>query len=214
MKRIILLVTMAFTLTGCVSFYYLSPRTLSEGQEIVYVDGYEAITEKVYVAEDAGFAVNIFGYTTNSVLVLQLFYGNATDQAINVLPDHITIKGVSETETALVKVWEANEYIRKVKQQQSTALILQAVAGALEASQAGKSTTSSYGSYYGSNGYGSYRGTYSGHSTTYDSSKVAEASARNTANLAAQARANENNLAYLNAVLLKRTTLVAGSYMA
>ena len=214
MKRAIHSVAVAFILTGCTTFYYLSPSALSKDQTVVYIEGYEAITEKVYLADDGDFTVSIFGYTGKDVLILSLFYGNATNQAINVLPDQVIVEGVSDTKTELVKVWEANKYIRKIKLNQNISLILQAFAGALEASRAGKSTTNTYGSYYGSTGYGSYSGRYSGYSITSDSSKVAEVNARNTANIAAQARANEKNLAYLDAVLLKRTTLAANSYIA
>ena len=84
----------------------------------------------------------------------------------------------------------------------------------MEASSAGTSTTSTYGSYYGSTKYGSYSGTYSGYSRTYDYSKVAEANARNSAAIAAQARENSNNIEYLNTVLLKRHTLMPSTYIS
>jgi hypothetical protein len=213
MKALMPLALLALLLTSCVS-YYLAPNELYGSQEVIYVDGYEAITEKYYLADSNGLTVTIFGYPAKKVVVLQLFYGNGTNEQINVLPDQIKLEGISEAGIVPMKVWEANAYIRRIKRIQNTALILQAIGGAMEAASAGTSTTRSYGSYYGSTRYGSYSGTYSGYSTTYDSSKVAEANARNAANLAAQANANENNLEYLNAVLLKKNTLQAGTFIA
>lgn len=212
MKAIVLITSVAFLLVGCVS-YYLAPNELYGDQEIIYIDGYEAITDRCYLAEDNGLTVTIFGYPANNVIILQLFYGNGTTEQINVLPDQIILDGISDKGITPLKVWEANTYIRRTRRIQNTALILQAIGGAMEASSAGSSTTSSHGSYYGSTRYGSYSGIYSGYSRTYDSSKVAEANARNTVDLAAQANANENNLEYLNAVLLKRNTLQADTFI-
>ena len=84
----------------------------------------------------------------------------------------------------------------------------------MEAASAGTSTTEIHGSYYGATRHGSYSGTYREYSRTYDYGEVAEANARNVANLIAQANANARNIEYLNAVLLKRNTLEANTFIS
>lgn len=211
-KTLLIIAAVYLMLVGCVT-YRLAPNQLDEGQTIIYIEGYEAIMEQCPIGETNGLTVSVFGYPTNEVIALNVFYGNATDQPINVLPDTITFEGLSDQGVEPIKVWEANEYIRRVKRIQNTTLILQAIGGAMEAASSGYSSTTTYGSYGGSSAYGSFSGTYSGYSSTYDSSKVAEANARNSAAIAAQAQANADNLAYLEAVLLKRNTLMPGNYI-
>ncbi len=213
MKSLLAIGGVCLVLVGCVT-YRLAPNELDEGQRIIYVEGYEAIMEECPLGENNGLTVSVFGYPTNKVIALNVFFGNATDQPIDVLPDTIIFEGLSDQGVKRLKVWEANEYIRRVKRIQNTALVLQAIGGAMEATSSGYSTTSTYGSYRGSSSYGSFSGTYSGYSSTYDSSKVAEANARNSAAIAAQAQANANNLAYPEAVLLKRNTLMPGNYIS
>lgn len=212
LSLIFLIGTMLLVVIGCVT-YRLAPNEVDERQKVIYVEGYEAIIEEYPLGENNSLTVSVFGYPTDEVLALHVFYGNQTDQFIDVLPDTIILEGLSDQGVTRIKVWEANEYIRRVKRIQNTALVLQAIGGAMEAASSGYSSTSTYGSYYGSDSYGSFSGTYSGYSSTYDSSKVAEANARNSAAIAAQANANADNLAYLEAVLLKRNTLLPGNYI-
>ncbi len=213
MKITLLLGAIALILGGCVS-YYLSPNELSGDQRIIYQDGYEAITDQYYYTENNGLTLTIFGYPADDVIVLQLFYGNETNEQIDVLPDQIVLEGMSHDRSHPIKVWEANAYIRKIKRIQTTALVLQAIGGAMEAASAGTSTTYSHGSYYGATRHGVYHGTYREYSRTYDYGEVAEANARNVANLIAQANANARNIEYLNAVLLKRNTLEANTFIS
>ena len=213
MKTCLLIGAIALILAGCVS-YYLVPNELYGNQRIIYEDGYEAITDQYYYTESNGLTVTIFGYPANDVIVLQLFYGNETNEQIDVLPDQIVLEGISDKRYHSMKVWEANAYIRRIKRIQNTALILQAIGGAMEAASAGTSTTHSYGTYYGATRHGYYSGTYREYSRTYDYGEVAEANARNIANLIAQANANAKNIEYLNAVLLKRNTLQANTFIS
>ncbi len=213
MKTIAIMGVVCLMGTGCVT-YRLVPNEIYEGQEVIYVQGYEAVSENYLISENGGLTVSVFGYFTDDILALNVFFGNATDEQINVLPDTIYVEGISVEGNIPIKVWEANAYIKRIETLQTTALVLQAIGGALEASNAGRSTTSTYGSCYGSTSYGSYSGTYSGYSTTYDYSKVAAANARNSAAIAAQARDNANNIEYLNAVLLKRHTLMPGTFIS
>ncbi len=212
-KTALLLGVIALVLGGCVS-YYLSPNELSDNQRLIYQDGYEAITDQYYYTENDGLTVTIFGYPANDVLVLQLFYGNETNRQIDVLPDQIVLEGISDKRAHSIKVWEANAYIRRIKRIQDTVLVLQAIGGAVEAVSEGTSTTHTYGTYYGATRHGSYSGSYHEYSRTYDSGRVAEASARNVGILIAQANANAKNIEYLNEVLLKRNTLDANTFVS
>ena len=213
MKAIVVFIAALALMAGCVT-YHLEPNELYEGQDIIFTEGYEAVIEDYSSGGEDRLTVSVFGYPTDSVIALHVFYGNATDKMIDVLPDRIALEGLSDQGRSHIKVWEANEYIRKTKRAHNTALVLQAIAAGLQAASAGTSSTSTYGSYYGSTRYGSFSGTYSQHSTTYDSGRVAEANARNAATIAAQADSNADNLAYLNAVLLKRNTLLPGHYIS
>lgn len=208
----ICMISIGLAFSGCVT-YYLEPSDLRENQELIYVDGYPAVADAVLTSKDEGLVVKLYGYTTSEVLVLEMYYGNATSEAINVIPDEITATGSSSQKTKALKVWEANEYIRRAKTIQTTALALQAISGALEATNAGHSSSYSSGTYSGSTSNSRYSGRYSGWTSSYDSSKVAEASARNAAAIRQQAEDNQNNIEYLEAVLLKRTTLQPGYYM-
>ena len=201
---------------GCATYHHLEPINLTSQQEVFYIDGYPSIREAVFIHEEQGILVSIYGYTIPRLLVLELYVHNATDDTFSFFPDQLVVEATSGDGWTRLKVWEANEYIRQVKRQQSTALILQAIAGGLDAATAGQSTTTTSGYYSGSyygNAFGGYSGYHSESSTTYDQSKVAEASARNAAQIRASTEANQANIKYLNAVLLKRTTLEPDDYV-
>lgn len=209
-RSALILAVFPFALVSCATYHFLEPVDLSPGQEVIFVEGYPAISEEYASAEEEGVAVAIYGYTTSKHLVLQVYYGNHTRRRIDVFPEAISVQGLRQESTADLKVWEANEYIRRVRRQQNTALFFQALSGAIDASQAGYSSSTTHGT-FGSN-YGQYGGTYSAYTTTYDHARVAEANARNRAIVQSQANSNQQNIQYLNATLLKRTTLMPQHY--
>ena len=209
MKRFLFVVVPVFILSSCATYYHLTPTTLTPSQKVYYVQGYESVSDGHYAAKDSGLMINIFGFTTNDVLRLEVYYQNDTAEPIDAIPDRIKVEGVADDGSQkAVKVWEANSYVRKIDSQQRAALIISAIAGAFSAVNAGTSTTTTYGTYNGHSSYGSYRGSYYSQSQTYDPSKVAEANALNAAAIQSQANENERNIAYLTSVLLKRTTLM------
>jgi len=213
---IIAAVLLAFG-TSCTTFHYLEPSAPAPDQDVRYVAGYPAISQVVEKGPDHFYGVTVYGYTIAGKLVLDVYYANSTSTPINVLPDQITVIGYDDGGAYELEVHEANEYIRRVQRQQNTALVLQAIAGALDDTDAGYSTSSSYGtysgSYYGST-YGTYSGSYSGTTSRYDASAAAAQRAQTSAEIRSQAEANSNNIEYLNEVLIKRTTLNPGYYVS
>ena len=123
---ILLISTLVPVLIGCVT-YRLAPDVLDERQKVIYVEGYEAIIDECPLGENNGLTVSVFGHPTDDVIALHVFFGNETDQLIDVLPDTIILEGLSDQGEKQIKVWDANEYIRKVKRIQNTALVLQAI---------------------------------------------------------------------------------------
>jgi PBP1b-binding outer membrane lipoprotein LpoB len=209
MKKILILLSILL-FWGCSSFYYMEPIQNNELQQIEYIEGYPSIIDVVITGEEKGLIIQMYGYTSSDVIILEVLYANLTDNDIDVLPKNITVKGIKNDKTKEIKVWEANSYIRKVKRSQNLSLALQAISGTLDAQDAGKSTTTSSGYYSGSynSGFtGSYSGYYNGTTTTYDRNKAEEARARNSASIRVQSEANKENIEYLNSVLLKATTL-------
>ena len=200
--------------TGCATTYYhLSPTGLNPRQKTEYVQGYQLVSEMRQISENEELIVNLSGYTVGKVLRLEVLYGNNTNEYFDAVPDKIEVYGIENGRSTKIKVWQANKYIRKMEQQQNATLILLAIGGALSASQAGTSNTTTTGTYNGYSPYGSYTGTFQSNSTTYDSSKIAEANFRNEQLIQRQAMQNANNISYLRSVLLNRTTLAPRHYI-
>lgn len=214
----VLVSVVAMGAIGCTSFHYLEPDAPTQTQQVRYVSGYPAISEiQLEMGKEYYYGVAVFGYTISDNIVLDVYYENATTRPINVIPDSITVIGYRGDVPHSLKVHESNEYIRRVRRKQNTAIVLQAIGGALEDADAGYSTEYSSGTYSGSysgSSYGSYSGSYSGYSQTYDADAAAAARAQTSAELATRAEANSDNLEYLNTVLLKRTTLNPGYYIS
>ncbi len=173
-------------ITGCATSYYLKPIIDSDDLEMIYFDGKE-----VAVSKDYETGVAVFGMkTTQNELILHILYkNNTTDKRINVIPEQITVAGYTkEGRYNYFKVYPAEEYLKKMRNAQAWAMAFQAVGGAMEASQAGKSTSTTYGSSSGSI-YGSDGTTYTGYgsssstTTTTDYGAQAEANARNRAEM-------------------------------
>jgi len=201
---------MLLFITGCASSYYLKPIIEGDDMEMMYLDGKE-----VAISENLETNVAIYGMkSTKNELILRILYKNkTTDKRINVIPEQITVAGYNkEGRSNYFKVYPAEEYLKKMRNAQAWAMAFQAVGGAMEASQAGKSTSTTYGSSSGSI-YGSDGTTYTGYgsssstTTTTDYGAQAEANARNRAEMQKTA----NQYAQLNAAtergLIKANTL-------
>ena len=187
--------------------YYLKP-TASDVQDVFYVSGIPAVSEILYYDEDEFLYIGVRGHTNSELLVLQLYVANETHDSLDVLPDEIEVLGSSGDLWTALRVWDAFDYIRHVEAQQATARVIDAIASGLESANAGRSTTQQTGLY--SDAYGQPLGSYSGSSTTYDYSRVAEAQSRNAAERRAMLDSQRSRLSLLDVHLLKRTTLLPG----
>ncbi len=203
----ILLAVLLMSTACSTTQYYLKP-TASDGQDVFYVSGIPAVSEVLYYAEDEFLYMGVRGHTNSELLVLQLYVANETRDSLDVLPDKIEVLGTSGDHWTALRVWDAFDYIRHVEAQQATARVIDAIASGLEAANAGRSTTQQTGMY--SDAYGQPLGSYSGSSTTYDYSKVAESQSRNAAERKAMLDSQRSRLSFLDVHLLKRTTLLPG----
>ncbi|MFP8490008.1 hypothetical protein ACKGJO_13045 [Gracilimonas sp. Q87] len=209
MKNLISLLLFSLFIASCSTTSYVSPKKdtkngvgkfLSEGKEIALS------------VEDSS-TVAFFGERENKEITLFVFFKNESqEQYINVFPEDVKVYGIeSDGSTKQLHTYNPKRYLKKMRNQQNLALALSAFGKAMEDMDAGTSTTTTYGTAYGSDGT-SYN--YYGNSTTTDESEKRAAQAENQRQLNKQARQAE---LYRNSVkegLLMKTTLFPGSYIA
>ena len=179
----------------------------------------------------------MIGMTNNEVRDYGKYYqipiiiSNNSMHPIEFNPDYITATLIDNKEVEyILKVYSAEEYMKKVQRSQNWAMALNGLAEGLAAANAGYSTSttnssyngysSSYGSAYayGTGGYA--YGNYSGNSTYRGYSTSTTTSYNGAAAYQAQVIANNRIAAYDNALLseraakdegyLKRTTIYPG----
>ncbi len=179
----------------------------------------------------------MIGMTNNEVrdygkyFQIPIIITNNSMHPIEFEPNNITASLVDKKGyERILKVYSADEYMKKVRSRQNWALVLTALGEASSAASAGYSSTttnssysghsSSYGSAsaYGSGGYA--YGNYSGNTSYYGHSSSTTTSYNGAAAYQAQVIASERIAAYENALLserasknedyLKRTTIHPG----
>lgn len=202
--RFIASIVLLSSLAGCTSIQYVQMKAVkSAEQEVVYNNGKETLVSKKshYVTLAPFKQVREAKETTAFVL----FVYNLSAKPVNVSSDIVSVEYLDKATTAStpIKVLSYNDMIvavEKEEEEQRRAAAWAAAAGAINASTAAYSSSSTYsagnvnGTYnantygnYGRNSYsanttGNYNGSYSGYSrtTTYDPAK-------------AQALANQNS---------------------
>ena len=116
--------------------------------------------------------------------------------------------------TTDLEVWSSDEYLKKVNRSQTWAAVLMGVAEGMSTANAGysTSTTNSYysGSTYGSGGYGSYSGTVTSYTRTYNAGAAYQAQVLSQQRMAdfSNAMAEEQQIKKLG--YLKRNTIYPG----
>lgn len=179
----------------------------------------------------------MIGMTNNEVrdygkyFQIPIIISNNSMHPIEFNPEYITATLIDDKEVEyILKVYSAEEYMRKVRRSQNWAMALNGLAEGLAAANAGYSTSttnSSYSGYsssygnayaYGTGGYA--YGNYSGNSTYRGYSTSTTTSYNGAAAYQAQVIANNRIAAYDNALLseraakdegyLKRTTIYPG----
>lgn len=132
------------------------------------------------------------------------------DPVINISASSTDIEGF----TTDLEVWSSEEYLKKVNRSQTWAAVLMGVAEGMSTANAGysTSTTNSYysGSTYGSGGYGSYSGTATSYTRTYNAGAAYQAQVLSQQRMAdfSNAMAEEQQIKKLG--YLKRNTIYPG----
>jgi hypothetical protein len=211
----VVIVTSIF-FSSCVTSYHLKPVIEGDSMELVYIDGKEvAISREI----ETGVAIYGMKTTQNELLLHILYKNNTTDKNINVIPEQMSVIGYNDRgELISFKVYAADEYLKKMKNAQAWALAIQGVAGAMEASNAGRSTSTTTGSasgrIYGSDGttYTGY-GSSSSTTTTYDYGAQAAANAKNREEIQETAEQYATSSAVVEQGLVKANTLYPEQYV-
>ena len=142
--------------------------------------------------------------SNNSIIPIEF------DPVINISASSTDIEGF----TTDLEVWSSEEYLKKVNRSQTWAAVLMGVAEGMSTANAGysTSTTNSYysGSTYGSGGYGSYSGTATSYTRTYNAGAAYQAQVLSQQRMAdfSNAMAEEQEIKKLG--YLKRNTIYPG----
>jgi len=156
----------------------------------------------------------------NNELRFGITHVNYTSKRHNIIPSQIKVTGYnSQNAPKALKVFSADEYLKKIKKQANSAIMSQALLNVGNTIQAGKSTsttsTNSTANIYGSDGT-SYTGYGSSTSTTTTTDKGAQAAenARGEQRLDNVVHQHSQRWNEANSFLLKSHTLNAGEILA
>ncbi len=181
MKKSILTLTSVIVLLtiGCSNSYYLKPVIRSnDNMDVIYHEGKPVALS---FGEETTVGLYCIKTTDNELLLHVLYTNESSEKRITVIPEDIKIYGVDkQLQKKQLKVYSAKEYLRKMQRKQNWATVALAVAGAMEAEEAAKSTSTTSAYVTGSGGYAYGSAT----TQTYDASKKAEVEARNRAEIA------------------------------
>jgi hypothetical protein len=209
MKKILILsilIVFLITLSGCTTYKLMPITNVPNGDkvEIMYVNG-----DAAAVCIKTNSAVGLIGYKSeNDDLVFRLAVKNLSKNNLNIIPEQMQVFGMNKlAQTKPLYVYPAEEYYKKVKDQQSLGLFLQALGSAYSSKNAGYSTTNTTysGNIVGQGTYGSIFGSSS--SVTYNSAEAQKVRDENQKNLNNTANEYAQTLAQLDKMLLKRNTL-------
>ncbi len=197
MKKWILIIIYMFFIMSCVSTYNLSPVIdKNKKMEMMYLDGKE-----VAISYGKETSVGLLGYTTvKNEMILNIAYKNISQNRINIIPDFITVVGIDVYGNRNnLKVYLADEYLKKMRREQTILLATQGLAAIGESVNAGRSTTNIYGNV----GSESVSGTI----TTNDPAKQSVVSSIKQQELNQTAKTYAQQTATTEQGLIKRNTL-------
>jgi len=212
----IIFILIAIFIVGCATTFKLSPvieNYSGNNIEKLFFEGNEVAWVK---SKDRD--IMIYGIKTGGNIVLHVLFNNRSDKNINVIPESISVVGINEyDEKVSLKVYSAEEYLKKMRNTQMLALVLQATGNAMSSMNSGRSTTTTNTNTYvsGNVGGNSFYGTgnSTSTSTTYDPSKQAEINRRNQEQLERNAKQYRKQYAATKQGLLKKTTLFPNYYI-
>lgn len=111
---------------------------LDKNVDLIYINGQDVLISTMNIGRLAVSATR-----EKNLLKLRVLVQNISNNRINVEPERIKIKGIKNKSHKIIdlKVWNPDKYIESLKMNQSIALSLMAIGGALRTASAGKSTT-------------------------------------------------------------------------
>lgn len=204
---IVALIVLCCLVGGCVldSFVLVPVVEQCRGgaMDVIYQGGYPI----VFAGDAEGRAVAVLGFKESSeeqmALVVSLV-NNSAGRA-EVVPEQIRVSAWRRGKPVELKVWSADEYLRRLRTQQTIALILMGVSAALNTQYAGYMTTT--GTIYSGGTYTHvYLQTYSAAAARAETTAEADRLRRYAAAADASYQATSNGL-------LKRHTLMPNEYV-
>jgi hypothetical protein len=212
MKKIIIILFsgLAFLLTGCATSYHLQPIEQTKNMDLLFSCG-----KPVALSHLAKSTVALYGVKgTGKELELHILIRNdGNNPRVNIFPEKIKVHELnSEGRQSEVKVYSAEEYLKRLRKAETWSLVLLSVGNAATACQAGYSysttNSSSYGITNGSNGVAVMESSNAISTTTiYNPGKVAEINAINRQQFYQTAQMYSNIYDTTEKGLLKTVTL-------
>ncbi len=145
MRIYLLILTIITTLFfSCATSFRLTPvKNHSKNQNIFYSNGNAYVVSVIDNTQ-----ISLGAIKQNDVIVLFIQYRNKSGEAINVFPNQIKVTGISNNNIKQnLKVYSADEYMRKIQNKQALALALVGVSNAVNSANSGQSTSTSQGEY-------------------------------------------------------------------
>ncbi len=163
MRRLAIpLLAASIFLSSCAT-YSLTPRSGSD-EKIRYNRGIPTIS-----AVKDGIGVAVSSEVSGSQIFFKLYIKNYRDEVLSVDDSAARLE---ESGTS-VKVYRADEYFKKRRNEITTGKVLMVISAALSTSNAGYSSSTTYGTYSRNDFYHHGSGTFSSTTTTYDPSAAA-----------------------------------------
>ena len=208
MKNLFTLLVFSLFFISCSTTAYISPeKDLKNGVGKFFLEG-----EEVAMSVEDSSTVAFYGKRHKREITLYVFLkNNSENEYINILPQNVKVYGIdSDGSSQQLHTYRPKKYLKRLENRQNLALALSAMGKAMEDIDAGTSTTTEYGSAYGSDGT-SYN--YYGSSTTTDQSEQRAAQAENQRELSQQARQSALYRKSVKRGLLMKTTLFPSSHI-
>ena len=190
--------------SGCSTSFKLSPvMKQTDNQKIVYFDG-----DEVALSFRKETAIGVFGEKTEKGEInLFVMYQNNSNKSININPAKITVVGIdSYGKRKKLKVYSADEYIKKIKREQAWQAFGQALGNISDSYNAGRTTSNTTGIIGNT--------PFSANTNTYDAGKQAEVNRKNMERMQQTATLNSIINESTKRSLLKKNTLFPNQYIA
>src|SRR6056297_819256 len=183
MKKLFTLFSFSLVFVSCSTTAFVSPeKDLENGVSMYYLEG-----DEVALSIEDSSTVAFYGKREKKEIILYvLFINESENKPVNIIPENVKVYGIDHVGSSeQMHTYMPKRYLKKMQNRQNLALALSAFGKAMEDIDAGTSTTTAYGSAYGSDGT-SYN--FYGSTTTSDESEKRAAQAENQRELSHEAR--------------------------